>query len=102
VASIARRRTNALMMAMFTSIARSLLRTLESIDTPCSVKANGVCVGHRDPLLLHFAIAKPGLFAVELKHEVRGETFWIPPDCKIQVAVVTPYNSAKSSSNITL
>jgi hypothetical protein len=34
-----RKRTNARMMAMLTSIARSLFRTLESMATPCSVKA---------------------------------------------------------------
>ena len=39
VESIARSRTNALIIAIFTSMARSLLRTLESIETPCSVNA---------------------------------------------------------------
>ena len=34
-----RRRTKARMMMMFTWIARSLLSTLESMATPCSVKA---------------------------------------------------------------
>ena len=37
--SIFRILTNARMMAIFTWIARSLFRTLESIATPCSVKA---------------------------------------------------------------
>jgi len=38
-ASNCRSRTNALMISMFTSTARSLWRTLDSIATPCSVKA---------------------------------------------------------------
>src|SRR5439155_27152726 len=37
--SISRRRTNVRMIAMFTCTARSLRKTLESIATPCSVKA---------------------------------------------------------------
>ena len=36
---VSRSRTNARMMAILTAIARSLLRTLESIATPCSVNA---------------------------------------------------------------
>lgn len=34
-------RTKARIMATFTSIALSLLRTVDSIATPCSVNANG-------------------------------------------------------------
>lgn len=41
VSSISRSRTKARMMAMFTSIACSLFSTLDSIATPCSVKAYG-------------------------------------------------------------
>jgi hypothetical protein len=41
VRSISRKRTNARMMAMFTCTARGLRRTLESMATPCSVKAYG-------------------------------------------------------------
>jgi hypothetical protein len=37
--SICRSRTNARMISMFTATARSLLSTLESMATPCSVKA---------------------------------------------------------------
>src|SRR6202011_2741709 len=40
--SISRKRTNVRMMAMLTWTARELRRTLESIATPCSVKAIGV------------------------------------------------------------
>ena len=34
--------TNARIMAIFTCMAVSLRKTLESIATPCSVKANGI------------------------------------------------------------
>lgn len=46
VESILRSRTNARMISMLTSIARRLRRTIESIATPCSVKARG---GYRRP-----------------------------------------------------
>src|SRR5882724_12308393 len=39
--NICRSFTNARMMVMLTSIARSLLRTLDNIATPCSVKTYG-------------------------------------------------------------
>src|ERR1700681_2250297 len=39
--SISRKRTKVRMMAMLTCTARELRRTLESIATPCSVKAYG-------------------------------------------------------------
>jgi hypothetical protein len=38
VARICRSRTKARMMAMFTAIARSLFKTVDSMATPCSVK----------------------------------------------------------------
>jgi len=41
VARSSRSFTNALIIAMFTKMARSLLRTEESMATPCSVNANG-------------------------------------------------------------
>ena len=41
VSNICRKCTKARMMAMFTSIACSLFKTLESIATPCSVNACG-------------------------------------------------------------
>ena len=39
VSSVSRSFTNARMIAMFTFTARSLFNTLDSIATPCSVKA---------------------------------------------------------------
>ena len=45
---ISRKRTKARMMAMLTSMAAALLRTLESMATPCSVKAYGC---RRRPIL---------------------------------------------------
>jgi hypothetical protein len=39
--SICRKRTKARMISMLTWMARSLCKTLESMDTPCSVKAYG-------------------------------------------------------------
>jgi len=39
--SAARMRTKARMISMFTAMARGLLRMLESMATPCSVKTSG-------------------------------------------------------------
>ena len=46
--------TKARMISMLTAMARGLLNTVESIATPCSVKANGA---YRRP-------PRPGLFEI--------------------------------------
>ena len=67
--------TNARMMVMLTSIARSLFSTLDNIATPCSVKAYG---------------------------SDRRPRFRLRFTCSLRRCVGTPYNSARSTSIMTL
>src|SRR5437667_6582643 len=71
--SSCRKRTNARMISMFTRTARSLFSTLDSMATPCSVKAYG---RYRRPPQLEVPILEPQVgefFRRELEHEVRRE-----------------------------
>ena len=89
-------------MAILTSTARLLLRTLESIATPCSVKARGEY--RRPPQLevpkwnLKFSNSSTS----NLNIKSSGKRFILRLTARFSAFVSTPYKSAKSLSNITL
>ena len=79
------------MIAMLTSTAPALRKTLESMATPCSVKAKG---GHQRPpcelLRSQFVTSKLRLITGKLKSEVLGKPLAIPPKLLVETLVVTP------------
>ena len=101
--TISRNRTKARMIAMWTSTARGLCSTPESIETPSCVKTNG---NFRRPPLPFFDVAdcniKPrnsSLLSSNIKSS--GNRFSLRRTCWLRRAVVTPYRTAKSESSKT-
>ena len=75
VARTSRSRTNALMISMLVAMARELLNTDESIETPCSVKAYGAYLRPPRPMfeITICDLKDSPLLGVEPEHEIPRE-----------------------------
>src|SRR6266571_961477 len=92
------------MISIFAWIARSLLRTVDNMATPCSVKAYGA---YRLPPRPLFEVA-----ICDLKNAPSSEVSWnmksfgnrgrLRLTCSFRRLVVTPYRTARSASSMTL
>ena len=102
VEMISRSPTNALMTAIFTSMARGLWSTPESIPTPSWVKTSGnfFC-----PPLPFFDIANCDIkdlnsFGTNWNMKSAGNRFAFLRTCSLRRCVGTPYMAARSESSI--
>ena len=102
VAIISRSRTNTRMMAMLTSMARSLLRTLDSIATPCSVNAKGKYLEYRPGSKITFCDLRDRFSSfVSSNIKSLGNRFLFLLTACFSTLVSTPYKPAKSLSSMT-
>jgi len=76
-----RSRTKARMMAILTRMARSLLRTEESIATPCSVNAKGRY--RRPPQDLEVTICDLKIYAAMASFELVANCDRVPPQLEV-------------------
>jgi len=100
---ISRNLTNALMMAMFTRMARRLWSTPESMATPSWVNANGSFLRPPQPEL-DVAICDIKLTdsdRVNLNMKSRGKRLRFLRTCSFNRRVLTEYMAAKSASSMT-
>jgi hypothetical protein len=94
--------TNIRMISMFTNVARLLLRTLESMATPCSVNAYGRVLRppQIDVTICDFKLANSSLVSWNMKSS--GNLSTLRFTACTNALVSTPYMAAKSWSSITL
>ena len=78
------------MIDLLTNMALSLLRTLDSIATPCSVKANGICL--RPPLSFEVAICVLKLIINEFYSSLVSSNIKSSPSKRFQFLRTASFN----------
>ncbi len=102
VAKTSRSRTKARMMWTLTSTARRLRRTLESMATPCSLKARGRYLECRPRSKIpKWNLRELCSAAVSWNMKSGGNRAMFRRTALFRFPVVTPYNSARWRSSIT-
>jgi len=100
--SICRRRTKARIISILTLTARRLLRTLDSMATPCSVKARGNLrvPPQLDVPVWNFKFANSLRLRLNMKSS--GKRSWFRVTALFRFPVLTPYILDRSLSRMTL
>ena len=100
--STSRSFTNALIIAIFIWMAHSLLRTLDNIATPCSVKTYGKCLLPPQLEVTNCDLKLVNSLFVMRNAKSSGNLFLFLLTAWMRAFVGTSYNSAKSLSSRTL